>query len=78
MISLNLASNECICECTYNRALAKVLSDKENFEQRGRMLCDKGGFCATRKDFTRTIFLSVFKKKVIPLGKVVRCSKEDI
>ena len=24
----------------------KVLSDKEDFQQRGRVLCDKGGFCA--------------------------------
>ena len=56
-----------------NAPPAKVLSDKEDFQQRGRVLCDKGGFCATRKDFARIIFLSVHKKKVISLGKVMHC-----
>ena len=56
-----------------NAPPAKVLSGKEDFQQRGRVLCDKGGFCATRKDFARIILLSVHKKKVISLGKVMRC-----
>ena len=56
-----------------NAPPAKVLSDKEDFQQRGSVLCDKGGFYATRKDFAGIILLSVHRKKVISLGKVMRC-----
>ena len=56
-----------------NAPPANVLSDNEDFQQRGRVLCDKGGFCATRKDFARIILLSIHKKNVIALGKVMHC-----